>query len=864
MRFIKPQCLGLLVRPIAYGGAYRLGIAGLTAFDLDRPETLLPEAALWDLVGRELGADGVIDAGIPKACGEVLVVGHAYPPSGPAPHCPVRVQAGPIDKTIYAIGDRRWRDGLPTEPEPFERMPLTWERAYGGEGFSANPSGRGYAPEGVSPARLPNLERPGQLIATPRDRPWPAGLGPLDPMWAPRAQRAGTYDDEWLKTEYPGFASDVDWRYFNVAPDDQHLGGSFAGGEPIALTNLHPERARIVSSVPGHQLRCLVKRGEATQDVALAPTTLWLFPGSLRGAVVYHGWAAIESDDAGDVDCLLLAAEDRRSPRLTRHYMAELERRSSRERAALAVLDDTPLVPEGHDGSWSPGEGPNLEGRLLARAEQRRTKQFEDARARVVAMGLDPDEFAPEPPAPVTVPSLQDLPIVAEQLRADAERRLAEEKARLDAKKDEVRRMLEAAGVDPGDFIPEEDADPPVGPPSFRAEAERQRLRELAAATRATGMDASFIDELADGPAQVAVYEDTEQKLGQLYRASAHHNWTSRASRSVPSAAPAAALLERVARGESVGGVDFTGVILEGADLAGADLSGAYLEGAVLRGCTLRGARLSEAVLAGATIERCDLAGAALASANLGRVLATDSDLREAALDGAILAGATIERCDLRSARLDSVDLTEAALLGCDLRGAALLRTVLMKARLEGSTFAGALLHEAAFLELDVRGLDFEGATLENAIFYACDASGARFTGANMTSARFIQAARLDRAELSRAKLGSANLRGASMVSCVLTGAVLDGADLSEADLTGANLDGARLRGALMIRTKLLGASMKSADLLDALASKADLRRADLEGASLHGADLSLTQREEAVLARADLTRVRFVPEARR
>src|SRR5688572_6835499 len=132
MRFAKPQCLGLLVRPISHARANRLGIAGLVAFDLDHPEMLLPEIAMWDLVARELGSEGVIDAGIPKACGEVLVAGHAHPPTRPAPQCAVRVQAGPVDKTVYVFGDRRWKGDRPTEPEPFERMPLTWDRAYGG------------------------------------------------------------------------------------------------------------------------------------------------------------------------------------------------------------------------------------------------------------------------------------------------------------------------------------------------------------------------------------------------------------------------------------------------------------------------------------------------------------------------------------------------------------------------------------------------------------------------------------------------------------------------------------------------------------------------------------------------------------
>ena len=35
-------------------------------------------------------------------------------------------------KTILVTGDRVWRDGQPSEPQPFESMPLVWERAFGG------------------------------------------------------------------------------------------------------------------------------------------------------------------------------------------------------------------------------------------------------------------------------------------------------------------------------------------------------------------------------------------------------------------------------------------------------------------------------------------------------------------------------------------------------------------------------------------------------------------------------------------------------------------------------------------------------------------------------------------------------------
>ena len=48
------------------------------------------------------------------------------------------------------IGEREWMYGLlpwyrVTQPQPFTRMPLVYERAFGGDGHLANPDGCGYA-----------------------------------------------------------------------------------------------------------------------------------------------------------------------------------------------------------------------------------------------------------------------------------------------------------------------------------------------------------------------------------------------------------------------------------------------------------------------------------------------------------------------------------------------------------------------------------------------------------------------------------------------------------------------------------------------------------------------------------------------
>ena len=38
-----------------------------------------------------------------------------------------------------------------------------------------------------------------------------------------RVKYRGTYDANYLKEQSPGYAPDLDWRYFNLAPQDQWL-----------------------------------------------------------------------------------------------------------------------------------------------------------------------------------------------------------------------------------------------------------------------------------------------------------------------------------------------------------------------------------------------------------------------------------------------------------------------------------------------------------------------------------------------------------------------------------------------------------------------------------------------------------------
>jgi hypothetical protein len=115
----------------------------------------------------------------------------------------VALACEPLRHELVVFGDRKWvahGSGLaPSEPEPFDAMPLAYARAFGGTTqhddetfvYAANPVGRGYymSQEGAMGQPLPNVE----AVADPRvrewtDRPVPAGWAPYPFYWGMRAR----------------------------------------------------------------------------------------------------------------------------------------------------------------------------------------------------------------------------------------------------------------------------------------------------------------------------------------------------------------------------------------------------------------------------------------------------------------------------------------------------------------------------------------------------------------------------------------------------------------------------------------------------------------------------------------------------
>ncbi|MBI4241712.1 MAG: DUF2169 domain-containing protein [Candidatus Rokubacteria bacterium] len=186
-----------------------------------------------------------------KTATDVLLNGHAYAPGfRPTTHVDVTMSVGPIRKTLRVVGDRLFRGTIQIvgTPQPFLKLPITYERTWGGVDPAAKPSSA-LAFDPRNPVGVGFAKHQSHLAGTPAPnvesidsskRRSPAGFGPIAPHWATRLQFAGTYDEQWEKHRLPLLPDDFDDRFYQCAPDDQQVAGFIKGGELVELTNLTP------------------------------------------------------------------------------------------------------------------------------------------------------------------------------------------------------------------------------------------------------------------------------------------------------------------------------------------------------------------------------------------------------------------------------------------------------------------------------------------------------------------------------------------------------------------------------------------------------------------------------------------------
>jgi hypothetical protein len=255
-----------------------------------------------------------------------------------------------VNKRLDVLGDRRVRNDEPEpSPLPFSRMPIVYERAFGGPGDLLNPAGVGREVERDGARTLPNILHPPASAGSSAPS-GPAGFAAIPGHWPLRASLLGGLSqmdlDTALDVELP---DDFDESYFQAAPEDQRV-DELRAGDTLMFVNLHPELATLRVTLPDARAVALAQtRGGARIPFDLRLDTLHVEPDAARAEIVFRGSIPLEDHD---LDGLRIAAGIERPSRgpIVIPDLSTLTPPKAPEAAVpLAQLSSTALIdPEQH------------------------------------------------------------------------------------------------------------------------------------------------------------------------------------------------------------------------------------------------------------------------------------------------------------------------------------------------------------------------------------------------------------------------------------------------------------------------------------------------------------------------------------
>jgi len=167
---------------------------------------------------------------------------------------PVSLRVGSIEKVVTVIGDRYWEEGLAgrirmSTPERFERIPLIYERAFGGFDQNdaerracevRNPVAGAFGFGGMARARsvLPNLEDPQNRIRSLSIVLLPP-VSLLSPHWQPRVSSQGRMIHRGRPSAVP-CCLEISTPLFQCRFAWIDRTGYLAGDEPVSVVNVSP------------------------------------------------------------------------------------------------------------------------------------------------------------------------------------------------------------------------------------------------------------------------------------------------------------------------------------------------------------------------------------------------------------------------------------------------------------------------------------------------------------------------------------------------------------------------------------------------------------------------------------------------
>lgn len=909
MNVIKPRGLGIIhkVYPDPPKAFLSIGILGFV--DFRQPQAFLPDTEMWPFTKTALPDNTPLDLGMPKVFAEVLVFGKASPKGGAAvPAMAVEFALGAIRKRAIVFGDRYWRLGAaqlrPTPPKPFVEMPIDYAHAFGGPDFAKNPVGKGFAAEQRTRAgevvELPNVEMPERPVVSAADHPEPHGFGPLDIAWSQRAAKAGTFNQNWVKSRFPANPVDQDPTINNAAPPDQWSEKWFSGDEPFAFSGMHPDYDGYNGRLPGMRTRAFIRQTQpdgatALLEVMLHAETVFLFPTDLKGIILYRGRAPAADASGRDITDLMIAYERLADePRPQSHYAEVFALRTDAETKGLHSMNDLQL---------SPALPPEVQAERDAEREayaaeelekrQRRADRVYDGTLAKMGMALKPGATRPKVqplPFPTITPGdlargevdLGGLLAAAKRAIDDAQIRsenlVAKGKANLAAMREQTAARAAAAINVPqpppavekvlADLARQQAATAARGGPE--AERAAAAIGDAVASAKAQSTPEALarlatakIEAVPQAERLAAATDDVKDKLGGLADqlrgrlASARGEALTRlqdALRTIeeamlpPGARGVATAASNVASSATaLGGADRMIAALE-ASVAGvpADLQPEVMA-KVAEAKNAMLTAVPHAAVSPPALPKIDSPFEMLPKEPAKAPTTSDPDALKAL---EVKSAAALDK-SRRAARLESPDpLAPRTPLSAE-------ESLRLREEAEAAAARGTSLAGRDFAGADLHGLSFRGVDLTGAMFEQADLTGADFSHAKLGRGVFAGAklhnTRFDHADLRDSNLCRIKAEGASLAHTDLTRARLLYANCAKADFTGARFDHNILIDAQFGGAVLRETHWELCSVMNSAFAGADFSAAQMRLCSFMKTDLSKSVGKGATLFRVGI-----------
>jgi hypothetical protein len=269
---------------------------------------------------------------------DVLFSGHAHAGGPDVARMQVRLAVSSdrgvlLDKRLDVFGDRRRdKDGKVGAPKPFEKIPLVYERAYGGIGNAENPLGVGID---KSSDALPNVVYPDEARA--KD---PASLAPVAAAWAGRKRLLKGLARKVIDQPIAELPDDFAWDYFQAAPRDQQL-PALHGREWIVLEGLNRKSSMIHMRLPAVRAAAMIYgAGMPRRPFELVADTLFIDGDAEQCCVTYRASVPLAGDEVLEDLCVAAGLELQAQPIAWPAALAAEELRRLSSPASLRVAHD--------------------------------------------------------------------------------------------------------------------------------------------------------------------------------------------------------------------------------------------------------------------------------------------------------------------------------------------------------------------------------------------------------------------------------------------------------------------------------------------------------------------------------------------